>query len=263
MGKRGRPKKVIEEDLEDLDLEDEDNINYQDEDLEDLDLEDNTPDELGDNEMPANAMALAYQISKRSEGIKHYNDLPNEVKFSFYKPEDALEVKHFARNYRDWKYIEKILTMRANEDKKNRENALYLKNVETKEDLLNYVENSKYSYMLKVINDFEEEDLNILLQHIKHNVVPNYMATYVEKSKDDVNVLYQDYKENSKIPDYIDDMDNLGKVYDTSLISMGYKGNAANHSIMQINATRNEDIEKKVEEKSSFSLIDSIRRRIG
>ena len=240
--------------------------NYEDdEDLseieEELEEERDLPDFEGD-EMPENAMGLAHQINKESETIKAFKDMPRETRFSFLDHEDKQEIKHHARSYRTWKYIEKIISLRVEEDKKRKEILTNLKNISTKEYLKSYLKNINREYLISVVEDLTEDEIKDIVAYIK-TIKPNYMLETIEQKKQKMDLLYNEYKETDTKPEYIDDMDNLGKIVDTSIISMGYKGNAAQHSVMTINAVKNEDIRKEVEEKTKFSLLDAFKRRLG
>jgi hypothetical protein len=92
---------------------------------------------------------------------------------------------------------------------------------------------------------------------------PDYYATTFENKKNKINSLYETYNLINNIPKVVDDMDNLGKIVDTAIGSMGFKGNAVNSGIMTINAVKNEDISKSSEERTRFSILDRIGRKFG
>jgi len=214
------------------------------------------------DDMPMNPMGLAHQINKESETVKHFKDMPKETRNAFLDKEDKGEIKHHARAYRTWHYIEKILELRIEEDKLRKEVISKISNIETKEQLKEYLRFMKRDYMLNNVDDLDPADLDFLIADIKL-LKPNNMLETIEKKKAEITQLYLEYNVNSKTPDYVDDMDNLGKVVDTTILSMGYKGNAAQHSVMTIQAIKNEDVMRDVEKKSSWSLLDSIKRKFS
>lgn len=232
-------------------------------DEEEFNLDDDTGlPEISGDEMPENAMGLAHQINKESETIKAFKDMPRETRFSFLDNEDKAEIKHHARSYRTWKYIEKIIFLRVQEDKKRKLILSNLKKIDDKKILIQYLKDINRDYLISVVEDLTKEELIQIIEFVK-KIKPNYMLETIEQKKQKMDLLYNDYKLIDTKPEYIDDMDNLGKVVDTSIISMGYKGNAAQHSVMTINAVKNEDIRKEVEEKTKFSLLDAFKRRLG
>lgn len=235
-----------------------------DDETEDLDEGlDSDDDILGGDDLPNNPMALANQISKESDTVKHFKDMPKETRFSFLNETDKVEIKHFARTYRNWNYIKKILDLRIQEDKEKQKAKLSIKEIETREDFKEYLEVTNREYLIRVLEDINDDDLSDLIRFIKEDVKENYFQNTIENQKEKMDTLFEEYREQSDTPSYIDDMDNLGKVVDTTVVSMGYKGNAAQHSVMTINAVKNEDIQKTAQEKSSFSFLDAIKRRFG
>lgn len=230
----------------------------------DLNIEqDISTTDLDDNEnMPDNPMGLAYQISKESDVVKQFVELPREVKFSFYDTNEKLEVKHFSRTYRDWQYIEKILDLRVEEDNNKYNSRDDLKKINSKEDLKQYFVKTNREYLINDLDDLAPEDLEKLITHLKI-VKANEFMNSIEKRKETMETIYDNYALTNEIPEYVDDAGMLGKIMDTSLASMGYKGNAAQHSVMTINAVKNEDIQRSAEEKTKFSFLDSIKKRFG
>ncbi len=214
------------------------------------------------DDMPMNPMGLAHQINKESETVKHFKDMPKETRNAFLDKEDKSEIKHHARAYRTWHYIEKILELRVEEDKLRKEVISKIQNIKTKEQLKEYLKFMKRDYMLNNVDDLTDEDVALLVEHVLL-LKPNNMLETIEKKKAEISLLYTKYNINSKTPEYVDDMDNLGKVVDTTILSMGYKGNAAQHSVMTIQAIKNEDVMRDVEKKSTWSLLDSIKRKFS
>lgn len=244
-------------------------LDEEDEDLEDEDDEDeNVPSDADDKDviepdiMPENPMALAYQINKESETIKSFKDLPKEVRFSFLDSTDKVEVKHHARAYRNWKYIEKIIRLRTLEDENKLEYYNKYKLVKCRDDFKQLLKDINKDHLIAVVEDLEDDELDKFIKQLKQ-IKPNYMLDLIEKNKEKNKMIYETYEYENTMPSYIDDMDNLGKVSDTTIISMGSGGKAAQHSIMSINAVKNENIEKQAQEKTRFSLLDSIKRRFG
>ena len=241
--------------------EDEDVIDESEEDL-DLDLDEGEEDLDLDDDIPENPMGLAHQISKESAAAKNFKELSREVKYSFLDGEDKREVKHFANTYRNWKYIEKIIDLRGEEDigvSDHRQNLVLIKDANT---LKTYFEDIGRHYLVTDIEDLEEEDLKKLVEHVK-TLKENKFLQSLDNKKERMKNLYEDYNELHKTPDYIDDMGNMGKIMNTSITSMGYKGNAAKHSVMTINAVRNEDIQRVSEEKAEFSFMDAFKKKFG
>lgn len=252
---------IDEEDDEDMDEEEQDTgLDDDDLDIPDEDIDNNNYDD--DESVPDNPMGLAHQISKESETVKQFKELPREVKYSFYDQQEKADIKHYARTYRTWKYIEKIIDIRSKEDNGKVDYRENLKNISNKDDLKEYLRNNNRDYLINDIDDMPDEEVDRMIEHFKL-VKANYFLESVESRKNVYNELYEEYREENNIPNYIDDMGNIGKVMDTSLASMGFRGNAAQHSVMTINAVKNEDIQKAAEEKTKFSLLDTIRRKLG
>lgn len=256
-----RKKKQEEEFDFDLEDEDEDEPEMDEEDLDEPE-DANENDIVNPDVMPENPMALAYQINKESDTIKSFKDLPKETRFSFLDSVDKLEIKHHARAYRNWKYIEKIIRLRTLEDDNKLDTYNKMKLVKDKDMLRQYLKEINKDHLISVLEDMDDDDVTKCIERIKE-LKPNYILELIEKNKLKNKMIYDTYETENVMPNYIDDMDNLGKVADTTIISMGYKGNAAQHSIMSINAVKNEDIQKVANEKTKFSLLDSIKRRFG
>jgi len=217
---------------------------------------------LDESEMPSTPMGLAHQITKESDTVKNFKELPREVKLSFLDNNDKVEVKHHARAYRTWRYIEKIIDLRIAEDNQIKDTKTIMTEIKSKEDFMEYLKNNKRGYLINDLEDLKKEDIDKLLKHITKLKTNTFLET-IEDKKDSIKDLYEDYREQNETPQYIDDMDNIGKVMDTTVVSMGYKGNAATHSVMTINAVKNENIEKDLREKTKFSLLDSIKNKFG
>ena len=254
----GRKKKNYDiEDIEDIedtsDLIDDYDIN--------ADINADSMIEEGDD-MPSTPMGLAHQISRESETVKHFKELPREVKYSFLDTEEKREVKHHSRAYRTWKYIEKIIDLRVEEDKKVKENRTNMLDITTRDELEEYFKSCGRNYLINDLDDLDKEEIDMLLNHIKI-LKHNHFLDTVENKKSNLSSLYNQYLEDNDTPAYIDDMDNIGKVMDTSITSMGFKGNASAHSVMTINAVKNENIEKDIREKTKFSFFDAIRGKLG
>lgn len=244
----------IEEEDDDEIIEDEQVIDEND-DIDETDYNDAT-------DMPATPMGLAHQISKESETLKHFKELPREVKYSFLDSDEKHEVKHFSKTYRNWKYIEKVIDLRVKEDIQLKQTKKDLILIKDRKDLVDYLKLTGRDYLIRDIDDMKQVEIDKLLVYIatlKHN----YFLDTIENKKDRMIELYDDYSLTNDIPKYIDDMGNIGKIMDTSVASMGFKGNASTHSVLTINAVKNEDIQKTAEEKSSFNLLDTIKKKFG
>ena len=148
------------------------------------------------------------------------------------------------------------------EDKKISEVKMNIKDIKSKEQLVKYLEDTNRDYLIHDIDDLEKEEIQKILTHIQ-KIKPNYFMQTNTRNKEHFEKLYDSYNIENEAPKYIDDMGNVGRVVTNSIVSMGHKGNAAQHSVMTINAVKNEDIEKKAEDKSSFSFLDAIKKRIG
>jgi len=230
-----------------------------------LDIEDEVEDrEDYDNldDTPVNPMGLAHQISKESETVKHFKELPREVKYSFLDGEEKRDVKHFARTYRNHQYIEKIIDLRVKEDERLRHARKKVVDIKNRDDLMKYFKACNRDYLLNDIIDLKDSEVDLLIAHVS-TLKHNYLLDTIENNKDEIKELYNQYQQENNVPKYIDDMGNIGKVVDTSISSMGYKGNASQHSVMTINAVKNEDIQKVAAEKSSFSFMDAIKSKFG
>jgi len=211
---------------------------------------------------PVSSLGLAHQISKESDTIKHFKELPREVKYSFLDSEEKREVKHFARTYRSHQYIEKIIDLRVKEDERLRETKQNVNKIKTREDLLDYFKNRSRDYLINDILDLSKESINKLIVHVQ-GLKKNYFLDAIEQNKENIKTLYNNYEEETGTPSYIDDMGNIGKVVDTSISSMGYKGNASSASVMTIQAIKNEDVQKVTAEKRQFGFMDAIRKKLG
>jgi len=221
---------------------------------------DSAEPELDDT--PVNPLGLAHQISKESKTMQHFKELPREVKYSFLDKDEKTDVKHFSRTYRNHQYIEKIIDLRMEEDITLKESRKKILDIKTKEDLIEYFKNCGRDYLINDISDLSQADTEKIIKHcgiLKHN----YFLDTIENKKEAIKILYDDWKEVTQTPDYIDDMGNIGKIVDTSVASMGFKGNASTHSVMTIQAVKNEDIQKVAEEKRSFGFIDAIKKKLG
>lgn len=252
MGKRKKDKEEY------LDLEEEEEETTNDE----VDMLDDDNNVEFENENPVNPMGLANLISKESDVIKNFKEMPKEVRFSFLDHNDKADIKHFARAYRNWKYIDKIITLRDMEDKKINTKQLKIYDVNSKEQIIKYLNQEKKDYLIPIVKNMEDEELKSFLTYLK-TLHPDYYMTTFKNVKDDIDELYNNYNITHEVSSDVDDMDNLGKVVDTSISSMGYKGNAASHAVMTIQAVKNEDVTKVAEEKTKFSFLDSIKRRFG
>lgn len=254
-------KKKIEEDL---DLEND----YMDEELynDDLDydyLSDSKIkdfDDLSDTP-PVNALGFAHEFAKESGSAKHFKEIPKEIRTSFLNEEDKNAVKHHARTFRNWKYIEKILKLRERED--DYKSQLDVFTIKDKETLIQYLQSTNRDYLIRVVDDLEQEEIKQLVTHITKELKPFKLQDIVLRKKQELKDIVTEYDELYQTPEYIDDMDNSGKMFDTIIVSYGKDGKGASHSIMQINAVKNEDIQKDTNEQRKFSLLDSIKRRFS
>jgi len=227
-----------------------------------FDYDDDADEPNFDDDSPSDSLGLATQISKESDTSKAFKELPKEVRYSFYDKVDKNEVKHFSRAYRTHQYIEKIIDLRIEEDKKASKARMSIKEVKDKLSLKKYFENVGRSYLLADIEDFNEDDFKKIFVYIK-KLKPNHLLKTIDDNKKNITKLYNEYNEVNNIPSYIDDMGNIGKIVDTSVTSMGFKGNASQHSIMTIQAVKNEDIQKKAESKRAFGFMDAIKNKLG
>ena len=230
---------------------------------EDLDYEEDSKEvpEFNEDE-PQDSLALANQISKESETARAFKELPKEVKFSYYDKRDKEEVKHFSRAYRTHQYIEKLIDLRMKEDERLAKARINIKKVNDKQKLKEYLRSIGRSYLLNDIDDLTNKELGKIYEYIQ-KLKPNYLLETIEDNKKEVSNLYQEYNIENQVPEYIDDMGNIGKIMDTSLTSMGFKGHASQHSIMTIQAVRNEDIQVKAEKKRAFGFMDAIKNKLG
>jgi len=261
-----KKKKEVEEIEEpNLDYDESDmNDSGDDESLEDdLDFDEKSDGEAPSFEdAPVNPLAFAHQMSKESDTSKNFKELPREVKYSFFDNNDRVDVKHFSRTYRNHHYIEKIIDLRVKEDAKLHETKKNVNRIDSREELIEYFKACNRDYLINDILDLSGAEIAKLIIHVK-GLKHNYFLDTIEKNKTNIKQLYDAYDFENGTPEYIDDMGNIGKIMDTSITSMGYKGNAAQHSVMTIQAVKNEDIQKVAEEKRSFGFMDAIKKRLG
>jgi len=214
------------------------------------------------DDSPVDSLGLAKQISKESETAKNFKELPNEVKYSFYDINEKQDVKHFSRTYRNHKYIEKIIDLRVKEDERLKKVRKKVVNIKNNADLKEYFKASNRAYLINDLKDISIKDKIKLYEHVK-KLKHNYLLDTIEDNKEQIKDLYLEYNKLHDTPSYIDDMGNIGKIIDTSITSMGFKGNAAQHSVMTINAVKNEDIQKTAEKSRSFGFMDAIKNKLG
>ena len=236
---------------EEIEVEQEEDFNYE-EDAE-------TP--IHDDQ-PSSSLELAHQISKTSETAKHFKELPREVKYSFLDSEEKKEIKHFSRTYRNHQYIEKIIDLRVKEDERLKDSKQKVNLIESRADLIIYLKKCNRDYLINDIIDLNEKEIEKILLHVK-TLKQNYMLDTIESRKEEIKTLYTEYKKETNTPSYIDDIGNIGKIMDTSVASMGFKGNASSASVMTIQAVKNEDIQKTAEENRKFGFMDAIKRKLG
>ena len=248
-------KQEFEEDFKDEE-------DFEDESAEDNFVDEPDPNENVDSDSPINPIGMAYLINKESDTAKHFVELPREIRNSFLDATEKADVRHHARSYRNWKYICKTIELRDEEDKKLYSNNIKLETIKSKEGIIEYLQSQSKDYLITIVNEMEEKDLTKFLKHIGM-LSPDYYATTFENKKNKINSLYETYNLINNVPKVVDDMDNLGKNIDTAIGSMGFKGNAVNSGIMTINAVKNEDISKSSEERTKFSILDSIKRKFG
>ena len=226
------------------------------------DEEDFIPDEQTED-IPSNPMALAHQITKESDVSKYHKELPREARMSFYNKTDADDVKHFARAYRDRKYIDRIIDIRTKQNDKRKTRLELMQGIESKEQLIEYFKETGHHYLINDVNDLTDEELVKVILHIKNNCRRNLFEEKIQKEKMETEQIFIEYNAEHNQPEYIDNVGNIGKIIDTSITSMGLHGNASKSSIMTIQAVKNENIEKSVEDKTRFSLLDSIKKRFS
>ncbi len=215
-----------------------------------------------DNDMPANPMGLAFYTNKESETAKSFKELPKETRYSYLTTDEAKEIQHRVNTYRDFKYIQKILSLRQKEDQRLLAVRKELKTVATLTDLKEYIKSINRHYLLDTIEDMEEEEINLLLEDVKC-VKKTYFPLTLDSRKKEITDIYEEFKSEDDTPSHIDDMGNVSKIVALDISSMGRGGKAAQHSVMTINAVKNEDIEKDIKEKTSFSFLDAIKKRFS
>ena len=221
---------------------------------------DNT--DVSDNDDIGSSMQLAANINRQSDSAKFYKELPQEVKYSFLEQDEKNEIKHFSRTYNDSRYIEKTIQLREHEDNLMITQLNTRPFIKTREDIKIYLNGIHRGYLNNIIDNLKEEDLNLLLNQIP-KLEKNYILENNVNTKTYIEGIYKKYNEENIVPSHIDDVGNAHKILSTAVVTQGYKGNAAKHTVMTISAVRNEDVQIRTEEKTKFDIVDKILKKFS
>lgn len=238
-------KKKVDDYLDDEDLEDD-----YDEDLEEEDSKYINEFDFSQDNTATNALHYASIVSTPSETAKHFKDMPKEARYSFFEKDEAKEIKHWDKVYRNYNYMKKVLSLQAQEDIEILNNRISLYKIKSKQDLYEYC---KVNHNLISFNKIKYNDKIIIeiLNYIKE-MKDNGFYEDIKNQNENVTSIYSKYRKDNELPQYIDDLGMAGNIFSSSIVSMGREGNERHAQVMTINATKDIDMKKEQEERTDY-----------
>jgi hypothetical protein len=220
--------------------------------------EENEFSNFNDGEVPSNSLHLAALAAKDSDTLKHFKELPKEIKHSFYDGADIKEVRHRLKSYKDFMYIRKMLKLQNKEIKNIQKKKKEIYKIKTELELYNY-----YKSINEVSTFYMIKRAGLIQQALKDitKLEKNGFEEDMINNADLVNHIWKEYGEEYEKPEFIDDVGNLGIALDFSVTSSGRGGNERLAGITAIQATRDIDIQQKNEEKTRHNLFSGFMRK--
>lgn len=213
---------------------------------------------LDDNEdIIDSSLEIGGQIHAQSDIIKRHAHLPEDVKYSNFGRIDLGNFILKSNAYQLWQYTKKIERISKIEINNLKQIKKELYNIETLEDLKEYLEKNKKGHIWhNLINNFSNEDLKKefqeLLKQIK-DAVENGVIDYIYSEKETFNEAYNEYIGDNGINENIDDFGLINTMMTLTEVNKAKKGWATKMMNTTISVTKEEDLKEEVEERPEES----------
>jgi len=208
---------------------------------------------LDDNEdIIDSSLEIGGQIHAQSEIIKRHAHLPEDVKYSNFGRIDLANFILKSNAYQLWQYTKKIEQISKIELNNLKELKKQLYEIETLEDFKVYLEENKKGHIWhNLINNFTPEELKkefqLLLKQIK-DAVESGVIDYIYSEKETFYDAYSNYVEEKGFNEFIDDFGLINSMMTITEANKAKRGWATKMMNTTISVTKEEDLEKEVEE---------------
>lgn len=242
-----KKKEILEEEI--IEVQEEQFENYEDEDDTPIVTED-------DEEVIDSSLEIGGQIHKQDAVIKKVPYLPKDLKYSRF---DRMALGNFmykAKTYDLYRYVTKIQNIAKEELKTVTELRKGIYDIETPEDLREYLKKTGKAYLWESFRHIAEEDFKLMFETIKNQLKEAKERGVVDYLYEDRNTFYNSYNthlENYKDVEVIDDFGIFSSMMTNIESNKAVKGWGMESMNTTINITRNEDISKDVEEEPEDS----------
>lgn len=234
-------KKKQEEEI----LEDEDEEEILDYDEEDQKIED-------DNEIIDSSLEIGGQIHQQSETVKRFYQIPKDVKYSNF---GRIEIANFvlkSSTYDLFQYVRKIQHMAKYEIELIKENKKDFFNIETLEEFREYLRENNKLYLWENLRQLDPKALNQIWEEMKKQIIYTRESGFVDLLYGDRENFYNSldlHQSNyNKDLNLVDDFGLLSSMMTSTEVNKAQKGWATKMMNTTISETRNEDLQKDIEE---------------
>jgi len=246
MAKKQKNKKEeeFEEDYQEEPNNDDDlSIDYDEDEDESID---------GEEDIIDSSLEIGGQIHTQSDIVTKFPHLPKDVKYSNFGKIDIANYMLKSNAYQLWQYVKKIQRISKLEIEEIKEQKKQIYEIETPQDLKDYLEvNHKGHIWHNLINNFTteefEEKFNVLLTQLQQ-VKDDGVIEYMYGNKDVFYDSYNSYIEGKKLSDDIDDFGLVNGMMSLTEVNKARRGWATGMMNTTINVTRDENLDKDVEE---------------
>lgn len=240
--------KKKKEDIEEEIIEDD-----KEEEIEEL-YDDDSNEEIikDDEEVIDSSLEIGGQIHQQSDVVKKFYHLPKDVKYSKFGQIDMANFTLKSKAYDLFQYVRKIQSMTANELEIIREQKKEFYDIETLEELKEFLKESGKLYVWENLRQLSDEDLKQSWDMLKQQLQEAKDSGFIEViygDKENFKLSYNNHIENySRENNLVDDFGLLSSMMTLTEVKKAAKGWATGQMNTTISVTRNEDLTREVEE---------------
>jgi len=203
------------------------------------------------------SLEIGGEIHRQSKIIQQHPHLPKDTKYSNFGKIDIANYMLKSNAYQLWQYMKKIQYLSKLELEEVRTDKKKIYDIETPLQLKEYLEKNKKGHIWhNLINNFTPEEFNVkflvIVKQLKE-VKDEGVIDYIYSDRDSFYSSYNNFLENKNRSEDIDDFGLVNTMMSLTEINKARKGWATNSMNTTISITREEDINKDVEEEPEDS----------
>lgn len=205
-----------------------------------------------DEEVIDSSLEIGGQIHQQSDVVKKFYQLPKDVKYSKFGRIDIANFTLKSRTYDLFQYVRKIQNMSKYELNIVKDQRKNFYNIETLEQLKDYLKKSNKLYLWESLRQLDPEELNTYWVEMSKQIKQVKESGFVEVMYGDKMNFDKSYIQHStnykKENNLMDDFGLLSTMMTLTEVNKAQGGWATKMMNTTISETKNEDLSNEVEE---------------